>query len=461
MKKNRLMSILLSTILIAINLLPTKVFATQQVGKVSGITDKDEEAWKQIKALIETMQKTYPNWNFKVQYIGLDWDDVITGETKNHKTNLVQYSSTKYAGDWLCSCKYHSGSWYCASASAVKYMMDPRNSINKSDIFQFLQLSYDEEISDKHYKETIKGILQNTFMDDGNLDSYIETIIEESKTQNVNPSYIAVKIIQEQGTDGGATFKIQASDTTSEYISLDTENKTITTVAGTTVQEINDFLEENYKIKNSNKEEIESTDIVATGYTANDTYTIVVLGDVNCDGKVKATDYMKIKNYIMGTSKLDTYQKLAADVNLDGNIKATDYMKIKNYIMGVSKIQLNAYYYNIFNINATVESTIANALSYAKKKDLTTIKKCLIDGIDFIASKYIAVGQDTLYLEKFDVITTGGCYAHQYAQDVMYAQNQGTRLRKMLGDLTDVSFTFIIPLYTNMPETICSRPAVN
>ena len=70
------------------------------------------------------------------------------------------------------------------------------------------------------------------------------------------------------------------------------------------------------------------------------TYTVVKKGDVNGDGVVKATDYMRIKNYIMGASSLSEAQKQAADVNLDGMVKATDYMKIKNYIMGTSKINI-------------------------------------------------------------------------------------------------------------------------
>ncbi|MDD6881261.1 MAG: leucine-rich repeat protein [Firmicutes bacterium] len=70
------------------------------------------------------------------------------------------------------------------------------------------------------------------------------------------------------------------------------------------------------------------------------TKTIVVMGDVNGDGNIKATDYMKIKNHIMNPSaKLQDEYYLAADVNGDGNIKATDYMKIKNHIMGTSTIK--------------------------------------------------------------------------------------------------------------------------
>lgn len=68
-------------------------------------------------------------------------------------------------------------------------------------------------------------------------------------------------------------------------------------------------------------------------------YPIVVKADVNGDGVIKATDYMKIKNHIMSASQhLTNEYALAADVNGDGLIKATDYMKIKNHIMGVSQI---------------------------------------------------------------------------------------------------------------------------
>ena len=66
----------------------------------------------------------------------------------------------------------------------------------------------------------------------------------------------------------------------------------------------------------------------------------------------------------------------------------------------------NVYYYNIFNINATGKTTsaiIANARSYAKDKGWTTVDKCIIGGVDFIANGYINQGQDTMYFEKFDV----------------------------------------------------------
>ena len=64
-----------------------------------------------------------------------------------------------------------------------------------------------------------------------------------------------------------------------------------------------------------------------------------------------------------------------------------------------------------------------------------------------------------MYFEKFDVIEDS-YYVHQYAQDVLYAQNQGTKLRKILESIgaTEYSYTFVIPLYENMPQEACKRP---
>ena len=68
-------------------------------------------------------------------------------------------------------------------------------------------------------------------------------------------------------------------------------------------------------------------------------YYIVLYGDVNGDGSIKASDYVFIKNYIMGSKQLsDAYLK-AADVNKDGKVKASDYVLIKNNIMGSYKIE--------------------------------------------------------------------------------------------------------------------------
>ncbi|MCI9233896.1 MAG: hypothetical protein HFH08_04780 [Bacilli bacterium] len=68
-------------------------------------------------------------------------------------------------------------------------------------------------------------------------------------------------------------------------------------------------------------------------------YTVVVKGDVNGDGLIYATDYVKIKNHIMGKTTLNGAYLLAADINNDNRIYATDYVRIKNDIMGKGTIE--------------------------------------------------------------------------------------------------------------------------
>lgn len=83
--------------------------------------------------------------------------------------------------------------------------------------------------------------------------------------------------------------------------------------------------------------------VLGTGATVtlnNNTYTLVVLGDVNGDGSITPLDYVKIKNHIMNISALEGCYKVAGDANKDGNITPLDYVKVKNHIMNVNKITL-------------------------------------------------------------------------------------------------------------------------
>lgn len=100
-------------------------------------------------------------------------------------------------------------------------------------------------------------------------------------------------------------------------------------------------------VKITNDKGVVSTGKIATGQVVTITkadgtkfkFAVVIKGDVNGDGEIYATDYVKIKNYIMSNDNLGSVYKLAADVNNDGNVYATDYVKIKNYIMGNGSIE--------------------------------------------------------------------------------------------------------------------------
>ena len=97
------------------------------------------------------------------------------------------------------------------------------------------------------------------------------------------------------------------------------------------------------KMYNSSNKEITSG-LVSTGQkivisnNGTHTYTIVVYGDTNGDGKVSAIDYSKVKSHILNISKLSDSYSLAGDTSKDGKISAIDYSKIKSHILNINKI---------------------------------------------------------------------------------------------------------------------------
>lgn len=319
-----------------LGLFQNNIYAKQYTS--SNIDEIDDDKYPGIKQMIKDVKAQHPNWQIEVFYTGLDFEDVIYNEYKDHGKNLV--SGSYYVGDWICSVcgdkKYDGGRWSCASQDALRYMIDPRNSLNSIDIFQFLKLSY----IDCTY-EDLKPMVKNcSYLND----DLLKDIIDIGKEYSVNPYFIVAKIIQEQGS---------------------------------------------------------------------------------------------------GTSPLVTGKEYVG----------TDNEKYSGY-------------YNFFNVNATaskVDELITKGLAYAKKHGWDTPQKSIEGGVSLIANNYIKYGQDTMYFEKFNVSSTKyKYYEHQYMQNILAAQNEGTKLRSGLASVENAlegNYTFVIPLYENMPENACKVPS--
>lgn len=138
--------------------------------------------------------------------------------------------------------------------------------------------------------------------------------------------------------------------------------------------------------------------------------------------------------------------------------------------------------YNFYNIGATSSpepmGAIKNGLRYArdgKGASQTTKDKYLIPwnnkeksitgGGIFIGSSYINVGQNTIYLQKFDVNDdrNGNLFTHQYMTNVLapYSESKSTYNGYQKSGLLDTSMTFIIPVYNNMPSIPMQSPDIN
>lgn len=303
------------------------------------INSIDSNKYPQIKEMLQTLKNQHPNWNFKILYTDIEWSDAIANEYVGHGSsprNLVPANNSNYDGEWICKVcgsgkTYDSGNWHCASEAAIAYMLDPRNSANYSDIFQFMELSY----SDCNV-QTIRSMVSGTFL---NNESYINAIVEAAKKYDVNAYYIVARILQEQGKSG-------------------------------------------------------STLSSGKGYNG-------------------------------------------------------------QYVG----------YYNVFNIGASgsgTENVILNGLKKAQSYGWTSMESSIIGGTEIIAQSYISKGQDTLYFQKFDVENSdGNLYWHQYMQNILAAQSEGSTLRKTFESVgsADAAYTFIIPLYKNMPSSASARPS--
>ena len=121
-------------------------------------------------------------------------------------------------------------------------------------------------------------------------------------------------------------------------------------------------------------------------------------------------------------------------------------------------------YYNYYNIKAsgsTNKAIIENGLTYAKQQGWNSRYKSLQGGAKILSQNYILKGQDTLYLQKYDVDNSyNGLYAHQYMQNIMAPYTESSMVKSAYQSTGAInnSFVFKIPVYLNMPSAACAKP---
>ncbi len=119
-------------------------------------------------------------------------------------------------------------------------------------------------------------------------------------------------------------------------------------------------------------------------------------------------------------------------------------------------------YFNFFNIGATSGAgAVERGLKYAQAKGWNSPEKSIKEGTKTIAKNYIGRGQNTLYLEKFDVDSSdNSLYSHQYQQNIQAPTNEGKRIYSAYLNLgmIEQNYNFVIPFYENMPNTISALP---
>ncbi len=116
-------------------------------------------------------------------------------------------------------------------------------------------------------------------------------------------------------------------------------------------------------------------------------------------------------------------------------------------------------YYNYFNVRAsgaTREEVIRNGLAHAREMGWDTRYKSLDGGAQLISGTYISAGQDTLYLEKFNVGgSTYAPYTHQYMQNIQAPSSESvsTYNQYRAAGTLENPFVFKIPVFSDMTKS--------
>ncbi len=315
-----------------------KSFAGDQAkGTLSrDINGLDDNLYPGYKKLIQNLQSKHSNYTFLLYYTGIDWNEALVAEYQGHgysPKNLFQMGNN-YNGMWLCPLcgtkKYDNGSWCCASLESLAYMMDPRCSINESDVFQFKDL----EGSDVSYNDIARVVSKyGSFI---NNQEVIQAIVDASRQYNINGYFLVAKIINEHGTNGST-------------------------------------------LSNGN------------GYNG-------------------------------------------------------QYGGCYNY-------------FNIGSYGSGKDAVIKNGLAYAQSHGWTSRRASILGGTAEVRDSYMnKYSQNTFYYQKFNVSGRSTMASHQYQQNIMAAQSQGSSLKSYY--VSNVNHVFIIPLYKNMPKAVSGRPSV-
>lgn len=128
-------------------------------------------------------------------------------------------------------------------------------------------------------------------------------------------------------------------------------------------------------------------------------------------------------------------------------------------------------YYNYYNIGANDSAgggAIANGLNYAKNGRNATENalylipwinpyKAIVGGAYFLGKSYINRGQDTVYLQKFNV-TPSSTYYHQYMTNVEAPWAEGRKIAAAYKSMINSPIVFSIPVYENMPGSAAPIP---
>ncbi len=409
-------------------------FPTQYTGDADFESYLNQQGFPEsYKNGLRQLHAEFPNWVFKAFHTNLDWNTVLEAELSGtgslvESSSISSWKSTdagKY--DWNTSTwpGFDGATWVAASREIVAYYMDPRNFLDESYVFQFLEQSYKENVQNLSGLQTM---LKGSFME-GSVSLTNDSALRSGSTVAASASSSVSTSSASSGSDGVIDFSgpggvsaesTAAAETTAESSAAD---GTVISAGG------------------------------PGGTVNNSTDNAMPGGSVSTDSSRSEAGYAEIIMEAAQQSGVSPYVLAAMILQEQGS--------------GTSgSISGQSGYYNYFNVGAYATSdmtAIQRGIWYASQsgsynRPWTSIEKSIVGGALFYAENYLNAGQNTLYLKKWNV-QGSNMYKHQYMTNVPGAAEEGAKLSAAYSsDMKSAAHEFSIPVYLNMPETAAAKP---
>ena len=441
-------------------------------------TDKNFESEiagfpESYKNRLRALHAEYPNWKFVVQNVDISWDEVIRNESivgvnlvkKNAKSSWKSTARGAYNwsnGTWP---GFDSNEWVAASESIIRYYMDPRNFLDSTNIFQFLNHGY---TTGEQTEEGVEKMLKGTFMESkSSVKSNVPSGTTASTTSATNAATTAASTTQAQnvGPVADPNEKVELVGPTVESLTAATLPKEeLPTVEdkdngpGYTEPAPAPVFESTTEFNDTEHGPgvVNSDSIKESVSASNSTYasTSASSAGENTNALSNGTTYVDMIMDAAKSSGVNPYV-IAAMLIQEQGVKGTSGL-----ISGATGI------YNFFNIEAYQsgnQSATSRGLAWAGSgntylRPWNTKAKAIIGGAMFYGSTYSKAGQNTFYLKKFNVLGENK-YKHQYMTNIEGAKNEGAMLSRAYSEEDKKGvFTFHIPVYKDMPEVPEAMP---
>lgn len=416
------------------------------------------------KDSLRALHAAHPQWVFRAQKTGLDWNTVIENEAVVGR-NLVASSSISSwkstadnAYDWSTGVwpGFDGSSWVAASEDIIRYYMDPRNFLDEDYVFQFLLQRYDGSV---HTADGLRTMLKGTFMEsnqtagegsssDGS--SSGGTVSGGPGGESTSGSSESSGSSGEEGPWAGGQPGGNSSSGSQENIDSSAPTGSgdqgisfegpMASISSYSLKRLTSSYGPGMNIDGDSPGSGDNTSTVNISPSGNIDYAQVILNAGSQSG---------VNPYVLAAMIIQEVGKQGSD-SVSGTRSGYEG------------------YYNFYNIGAYATDSmgaVERGLWYASQsgsysRPWNSPEKAILGGAEYYGTNFVNAGQDTFYLKKFNV-QGANLYKHQYMTNIQAAASEGYHMASAYNDdLKNTALEFKIPVYNNMPASPCAKPTI-